>query len=318
MLSPLVGIYRIPNLNNFSIAPQKPEPPLVNLFLRAFSMLPLRWNHRIGALLGRLIYKVDRTYAKRMRDNLALSGIAKAPREFEALLRESIIESGKAATEVVIAWLRPPKELSSLVRECYGWKYVEQALQRGRGVIFVTPHLGCFELAGRYLADRLEITIMHRPPKLAWAARLMDKGREHSNAVMVPADMRGVRSLLKTLKRGGNICILPDQAPGQGDGVWTDFFGKPAYTMTLIGRLQHSTDATVLMFFGERLSQGAGYRIWIEPLNAPLAAAPDQAARQINAAVEKLVRQCPAQYLWSYNRYKAPAGAPKTPPKDAQ
>ena len=286
---------------------------MANLFLRAFAALPLSWNHRIGALLGRLTYAYDQRYAKRMRENLATSRIAPDPWTFNRLLRESIMESGKAATEVLVAWLRPATEVAALTIDCQGWERVDTAVQGKRGIIFVTPHLGCFDIAGRYLTGRLPVTFMYSPPRQKWAAELMRQGRERMNATMAPTDLRGVRVLLRTLKQGGNICILPDQAPGQGEGVWADFFGRPAYTMTLIGRLQQVTGATVLLFFGERLPHGKGYRVWIKPLAGPLVVEPAAAARQINAAVEDLVRQCPAQYLWSYNRYKAPAGATPRP-----
>lgn len=284
------------------------------LFLfRTLAALPLRSNHRVGSLLGRIIYRMDKRYAMRLRENLDRSGIAGTAAELQVLRRQNISESGKAFTEVLVAWLRPAEEVAALVRDCQGWDYVEQALVRGGGIIFVTPHLGSFDIAGRYLTGRLPVTFMYSPPKLKWAEKLMDEGRSRMNATMAPGDRRGVRMLLKTLKQAGNICILPDQAPSQGDGVWADFFGRPAYTMTLIGRLQQATGAEVLMFFGERLADGAGYRVWIKPLVAPLEPDAGHAARQINAAVEDLVRQCPAQYLWSYNRYKTPAGAPPPP-----
>lgn len=255
------------------------------------------------------MFTLDKSYAQRLRENLTTSRIAEDTDQLNKLLRESIAESGKAATEALVAWLRPAEEVAALVADCRGWEHVEAAIQRRCGIIFVTPHLGCFDIAGRYLTQRLPVTFLYRPPKLRWAAELMHQGRQRMNATMAPADVRGVRELLKTLKRGGNICVLPDQAPGQGEGVWADFFGRPAYTMTLIGRLQQSTGAEVLMFFGERLAKGKGYRLWIKPLAAPLTTDPVTAARQVNAAVEDLVRLCPAQYLWSYNRYKTPAGA---------
>ena len=277
---------------------------------RALAALPLRWNHRVGSLLGRIIFFLDKRYAIRLEENLARSGVAGDDAGFKALLKQNVRESGKAFTEVLLAWLRPAEEVAALVSDCQGWDHVDVALVRGKGIIFVTPHLGCFDIAGRYLTSRLPVTFMYSPPRLQWAADLMNEGRQRMNATMAPADRRGVRMLLKTLKLGGNICILPDQAPSQGEGVWEDFFGRPAYTMTLIGRLQQATDADVLMFFGERLADGAGYRVWIKSLASPLQADAQRAARQINAAVEELVRQCPAQYLWSYNRYKVPAGAP--------
>jgi KDO2-lipid IV(A) lauroyltransferase len=124
-----------------------------------------------------------------------------------------------------------------------------------------------------------------------------------------------VRQLLKTLKGGGNIMILPDQVPAPdagGDGVWADFFGAPAYTMTLLPRLAESTNAVVLFFFAKRLPHGRGYHVHVA---APLAYSKDKqtAARETNRAVERLIALAPEQYLWGYNRYKHPAGAPLPP-----
>ena len=288
---------------------------LANPLFRTLAALPLRWNHRVGSILGRIIYVLDKRYAGRINENLAASGIASDVKQLTSLVCQNVRESGKAFTELLVAWLRPPEEVAALVRDCRGWDSVERALVRGHGIIFVTPHLGCFDIAGRYLTSRLPVTFMYSPPKIKWAEKLMDEGRSRMNATLAPSDRGGVRLLLKALKQGGNICILPDQAPSQGEGVWADFFGRPAYTMTLIGRLQQATSAEVLMFFGERMPDGAGYRVWIKPLAAPLEADSPHAARQLNAAVEDLVRQCPAQYLWSYNRYKTPAGAPPPPPE---
>jgi len=106
------------------------------------------------------------------------------------------------------------------------------------------------------------------------------------------------------LRQGEAIGVLPDQAPGMGEGEWADFFGKPAYTMTLVTRLKAASGAAVVMAFAERLPQGRGYQLHLTPVSAdPL----DTAA--LNRAIEVVVRQCPAQYLWGYNRYKVPAGA---------
>jgi KDO2-lipid IV(A) lauroyltransferase len=111
--------------------------------------------------------------------------------------------------------------------------------------------------------------------------------------------------LYKALARGEAVGVLPDQAPGVGEGVWADFFGRPAYTMTLVTRLQRVSDAAVIMAFAERLPEGRGYRLHLEGLPTEHL---DEAA--LNRAIEAQVRRCPEQYLWSYNRYKIPAGAP--------
>ncbi len=271
------------------------------------------WNHRCGAVLGWLIYALDGTVRRRVHENIARSGIAATPQEARRLALRCVPELGKGVSELLIAWLRPPAEVAALTRSCAGWEHVEAALALGRGVIFLTPHLGSFDIAGRYLASRLPVTFMYRPAKLDWVEDLMREGRGRGAATMAEANRSGVRLMLATLRKRGNISVLPDQAPSEGAGVWADFFGRPAYTMTLIGRFHAATGAAIVMFYGERLPRGRGYHVVFEPLDQPLSDDPQLAARQINAAVEKLVRRRPEQYLWSYNRHKRPAGAPARP-----
>ncbi len=134
----------------------------------------------------------------------------------------------------------------------------------------------------------------------------MHEGRERGQTKLAPTDLGGVRQLLKALKRGEVIGVLPDQVPGNGEGEWAPFFGRPAYTMTLIGRLVESSGATVVMCRSERLPRGEGYALYFAPLAIDAAISIPE---QINAALETVIRNCPEQYLWSYNRYKVPRGA---------
>ena len=289
---------------------------MIKFIAGLFARLPLRINHLLGGWLGRAAYALSPCLRRRMRENLALyfvsAGFTKASAQ-AALRRAAIRESGKGFTELSFAWMAPMPRIYGLVKSCTGWEHVDAALARKKGIIFVAPHLGCYDIAGRYLESRLPLLALYRSPKLKWLEPLMQAGRARGDSKTAAAGTGGVRALLKTLKSGGNIMILPDQVPGQGDGVWVDFFGRPAYTMTLLARLQQSTQATVLFFFGERLPNGAGYHVHIEPMAQPLSASREIAARQTNEMVEKLVAMAPAQYLWGYNRYKHPSGAPLPP-----
>ena len=119
--------------------------------------------------------------------------------------------------------------------------------------------------------------------------------------------------MMRALRRGEAVGLLPDQVPPDGMGVWVPFFGKPAYTMTLAARLVQQTGAVPLLIWGERLVHGAGYTVRVSPLGEelPAVSAHHQAesAAIINRAMERLIRQCPQQYLWGYNRYKQPRSA---------
>jgi KDO2-lipid IV(A) lauroyltransferase len=277
---------------------------LVAVF-RLLARLPLSWLHVAGAALGRLVYGCSPSYAARLRENLYASGVCGGEAQCTALLRGAVAEAGKGMTELIAVWFGSDEKVAQMVVACEGWNVVEAARARGKGIIIVTPHLGCFEMVSLYFVQRHPMTVMYRPPKLAWLEPLMIAGRSRWQAAVAPANIRGVRMFYRTLQQGGTVGLLPDQAPGAGDGVWTDFFGRPAYTMTLAVRLQRATGATVIMVFAERLAGGQGYHMHFEEVPT---AQFDEAA--LNRAVEIQVRRCPEQYLWSYNRYKVPAGAP--------
>lgn len=289
----------------------------MKFLLSVLVRLPLRWMHALGAALGWLIYWSSRRYAARMWENLSRSGVCQDPAGCRAVLRQAIGEAGKSFLELIPVWGRPLPQTLELVRECRGWDEAEAALAEKRGTIFLTPHLGCFEIASLYIAVRQPITILYRPPKLRWLTPLMAAGRQRGQVTLASTDLRGVRTLLKALKRGEAVGILPDQVPGKGDGVWADFFGRPAYTMTLAQRLQQATGAAIILVFAERLPQGKGYALHFERLPGELPADAAAAAHTLNAAVEGLIRRNPAQYLWSYNRYKAPRGAAASRPGQA-
>jgi KDO2-lipid IV(A) lauroyltransferase len=157
------------------------------------------------------------------------------------------------------------------------------------------------------------MTCMYRPPRYPALDTLMHQGRERGHMKLAPTDLGGVRLLLKALKRGEIIGVLPDQAPGNGEGEWAPFFGRPAYTMTLLGRLVEASGAAVVICMGERLPRGAGYALHILPLNFD---AGTSMPVQLNAALETLIRRHPEQYLWSYNRYKVPRGANPPPAEE--
>jgi KDO2-lipid IV(A) lauroyltransferase len=288
----------------------------MSTLLALLARLPLPLLHGTGVLLGWLAYRLDRRYAGKISDNLRLSQLAPNPRAYRRLRRTSIAEHGKGALELLVAWGRPPAQVAALVRHCTGWEHVTAATLSGKGILFLTPHLGAYDIAGRYLERRLPILAMYRPPKLRWLEPLMVQGRARDQGDVVSADSAGVRRLFKTLRAGGNTIILPDQVPGEGDGVWAPFLGRPAYTMTLASRLAHATGATVLLFYGERLRWGQGYHLHIQPLETPFTGDKTHDATLLNHAIAGLIRQCPGQYLWSYNRFKTPAGAPPAPESD--
>ena len=271
---------------------------MLTLLSKILSCLPLTAIHQLGKMLGWLIHGLTPNAARIQRENLMQSGLFPHKNELEKAIRSNITESGKAILETLAIWQWPQQQALQTVKGCNNWHLVDEALTKGKGLIFLTPHLGCFEITSIYYASHHPITVLFRPPKKSWLAPLIDSGRVKGQVKLAPANAQGVRALMQALKKGEALGILPDQIPAAGEGEWADFFGKPAYTMTLAGKLAEKTGATVIMAFGERLADGQGYSIHLTKIESIATAG------LLNQAIEQQIKQKPEQYLWRYNRYK--------------
>ena len=268
--------------------------------LKLLAKLPLRFVHGLGVILGWSTYFSYQKYAVFIKQNLRLSALSKDEVSFKKTLHRNISETGKAFLETFAIWFKDYKQLGQWYQGCTGWEHVSSALKAGKGIIFLTPHLGCFEITSLYYGQFHPITVLFRPPRQSWLMPLIHAGRQRGNVALAPANQQGVKQLLQALKRGEAVGILPDQAPHEGEGEWAPFFGRPAYTMVLASKLAEKTGAQVLMAFGERLPNGHGYHIHISPVEAGGIATPSL----LNAEIEKSIAQCPSQYMWVYDRYK--------------
>ncbi len=279
---------------------------------RFFSVFPLWLLHIMGAAMGWVAFVASATYRRRFLANVALAGYS-----FGAV-RAAVAHAGRMVTELPRLWLGAPMPCRIEGEAC-----VEAAYAAGKGIVYLTPHQGCFELsaqaaARRWSAERGPITVLYRPARQAWLAKVMETARNRPGMLAVPTTLAGVRQMIKALRRGEAVGLLPDQVPPDGQGLWAPFFGRDAYTMTLAVRLAQQTGAAVVLARCERLPWGRGFVTHFEPLAEPLSDQIDVAVVQINQAMEHLIRQCPEQYLWGYARYKkpradAPAAAAEVP-----
>lgn len=272
---------------------------------RLVSRWPLWLLHALGAALGWLTWAASPTYRRRIKANAALAGYG------FARVRPCVAHAGRMVAEMPRLWFGPPVPVH--------WPddlaLLDAAYASGKGVLFMTPHLGCFEITAqavgeRYRARHGPITVLYRPARQAALRQVLHTAREREGLETAPTTLAGVRQMIKALRAGRAVGLLPDQVPPQGQGVWAPMFGQSAYTMTLAARLALQTGATPLLAWGERLPRGAGFKLHFSPLPEPLSADLDTAVAQINRAMEGLIRQCPAQYLWGYGRYKQPRGQP--------
>jgi Kdo2-lipid IVA lauroyltransferase/acyltransferase len=282
------------------------------LFFKLLSFLPLWLAHGMGAALGWVVFAASPTYRQRFLANSKLAGYTFAQ------VKGAIASSGRLIAELPKLWMSTAGKAQGKAEAPFTWRgkeHIEAAYATGKGVIFLTPHLGSFEMIGQAWGQDFgpksphnfgNFTVLFRPARKAWMAELVANSRNRPGLATVPTNLSGVRQMIKALRKGEAVGLLPDQVPPDGMGLWTPFFGKNAYTMTLAARLSAQTGATVLVGFGERLPWGRGYILHIHPLKQLLSDNLETAVQQMNAEMEVLIRSCPTQFLWGYGRYKEP------------
>lgn len=226
----------------------------------------------------------------------------------ERLLGENLREAGVMLAEFALAWMGSERALARIPVTIDGLEHLAAARARGRGVLLVGAHFSHLELAARLLSRELRIAGMYRRMDDAvfeWAvlrARL-----RYADAMFTKEQ---IRASVRYLRDGGTIWYAPDQDMRGKETVFAPFFGVPAATITATHHLARLSGAAVIPFFHRRLD-GGGYALRLE---APLDGFPSDVlddTTRINACIERMVREAPAQYLWMHQRFKTrPPGAP--------
>jgi Kdo2-lipid IVA lauroyltransferase/acyltransferase len=273
-------------------------------FFFSLSGWPLGLLHPLGALMGWLAYALSPSYRRRVVAHSRKAGLSHWQRW------QAVGHAGKMVAELPRLWGRPR---DALLGQRVQWRGVEQiavALAEGRGLLVLTPHLGCFEIVAQAYAEHFggthPITALYRPAKQAWLAQVMVHSRNRPGMQASPATLAGVRQMLRALKKGETVGLLPDQVPPEGMGVWAPFFGQQAYTMTMAAKLVVQTGCAVVTLRGERLGwrqrwhTGADYVVHAarvpQQLEQLLAQGDATASAQaINRLMEDLIMQCPQQ-----------------------
>ena len=275
---------------------------IVYVLFKALGLLPLSVLQGIGTSLGLLASVLPGSYRKEAYKNLRIA----YPDATPAMDRAAMVQLLQMFLELPYLWApRNAKKLNQII-QCDRWDLIDKAVEQGSGVILISPHIGSFEMLCPFYTFRHQAAVIFKEPRMKWLKLFIDWVRVTPDLKLVPANQAGVKSLVKTLLKGHTVGFLPDQVPALGDGVYAPFFGKDAYTMTLVQRMQSIKNSPIFTFGLERLPKGKGYYLHIEQIKETLAVDPELAAAQMNVALENMIRKMPTQYLWGYRRYKEP------------
>lgn len=297
---------------NFQTTKRNLKILLIKPFINLFALLSLKNCHRLASMIGHLLSIIPNRSLHVTKTNIQLCFPKMESKQQQQLIKNSLIETSKTLAEAILMWQWNKDKLFHLIKKVNGEDQIQEAMNNKQGVILALPHIGNWELLALYCSSKYPTTTMYQKPKLAQFDSLIKNGRERFGARLVPTDNQGIRAMLKALTKNQLICVLPDQEPKEGNGIFAPFFNIQTYSMTLISRLANKTNAQVFTAYSKRLAHGKGYEINFSPIDNINVESTKDSVTHLNAAVEKCIREIPEQYQWSYKRFRR---QPKTQDK---
>lgn len=292
----------------------KPEPPIpasehlkaaaIRGLYAVLACLPLRLIQWLGALLGGCLRVSGSRVARTTEANIRLCFPDLSPGEQRALVRQSLAETGKTILETGACWNWSLAKCRRHIHAIEGEALFARYCADPRGLILLMPHLSTWEILHPVLTAHTHFTAMYKPPQIRPLDSWMQAVRNRSSATMVPANRRGVSELVKTLKAGGCVVVLPDQEPERESGDFAPFFGVEALTVSLVHGLATRTGSQLLLVNARRLANGQGFDVVFRDANAVNTPDLRDSLTAMNALIEEAVREIPAQYQWEYKRFK--------------
>jgi KDO2-lipid IV(A) lauroyltransferase len=289
--------------------------------LRILGKLPLLWLHRLSKVILPFLLVLPNQSHQQTKLNIKRCCPHLTNQQRGKLVRQSLLHTAYAALEMGINWAQTSQFSLANIKEVHGAECLREALSTG-GVVLLTPHLGNWELFANWAAHQAKVTVLYKPAKLPGLDLLINQARSNAGMKLAPTSVKGVMQLKRSLLKGEVNLILPDQEPPPASGIISQWFGQPAYTMTLASQLANTKNTRIILGFARRLDASKGFVIDLEDItdkcalvidsdtSTPIDASNDAAAvlaakvQAINTAVERLVQSAPAQYQWEYRRFK--------------
>ena len=280
---------------------------LTKLSLCLLSCLPLSAHHRLGKFIGCLlfIFKNRNKHIAQVNIDICFPALSKAGKQL--LLKKTLQENGKTFVECFWLWRNPQQALGPLLGNVCNLELLQRASKQGS--IFVTPHFGSWEFIGLLTATNSNLIILYAPTKSEYITMLSRQGRCSTGGTVISTNELNAKLLIKHIKSGGSVGILPDQVPDGNGGVYSAFFARQTYTSTLVCKLAKKLQCPVVFCYALRNTEKSlRYDAYYYEATKDIY---DEnniiATNALNKSIEQFIATAPEQYVWGYKRFKNPA-----------
>ena len=274
--------------------------------LRLTTLLPLSLLQSMGSVLGIIIYRIVPSRRRAARINLKQAYPDFTDKEIDVLNKKAFRSLGISVFETGIAWFTKSDFLQNLC-QIEGKEHLDQAMAKNKGVLLLTGHFTTLEMGGHLIGTYVEkYNAVFKKAHSPLFNALMVHYRSKMGDELI--ETKNVRGIIRGLKKGHATWFGPDQDFGDQELVFTPFLGGIASTLTATAKIAKMTGAVVVPFYPVRLAHGKGYKLIVLPAldNFPSDDIEADSAR-VNKTIERMVYDCPEQYLWSHKRFKTQA-----------
>jgi KDO2-lipid IV(A) lauroyltransferase len=283
------------------------EYAAVRGLLTGLGWLPRPLAVATGRGIGRLAYRLGGRLRRTGERNIELAFPNLSRRERASILRGCFTSLGRLLGEFSQFPHATPESLRRII-DFEGLENIQTALERGRGVIVFTAHLGAWELLSFALsAFGYPMSFLVRRIDNSQVEQLVEKTRTRFGNLSI--DKRAAaRPMMRVLRQGGIVGILIDLNTQQHEGVFVDFFGIPASTTTSLAKLALRTEAAVIPLCMPWLEQRQRFLMRIDPpLDITRTGNEDEDVHRLTSlftsVIENYVRLYPDQWLWIHKRW---------------
>jgi KDO2-lipid IV(A) lauroyltransferase len=278
---------------------------LFDFAITCLSMLPLIWLQKIGSLLGLILWYAKGRMARVTMENIKLCFLTMPPDDQIRLARSSLVHTGKTTLETIFMWKASREACLSKITAIENEEVVSTALASSKGLVFIIPHLGNWELINHYLGSKYGLTHMSLPFRDTGINDLISRYRARSGTKFVEASQTGIKAQLRVLRSGGAVGAMPDQEPAVHTGSFATFFGNDALTSELVSGYVNKTGAKTVLAYCQR--DGADFLVKFHDIDMA-----GDLTQTMTRAIENAILEVPEQYLWSYKRFRTrKAGEPE-------
>jgi len=281
---------------------------VVKALFRLLNLVPMTWAVAATKGIARLLILLNAKIVQVARTNIEHCFSSLSTKAKQRMLSETVANAALLIFEFAYFRHRPINELLDLVAGVEGEDKLKEAWAAGEGVILLVPHFGCWEFLNTYLGHKYPISALYDPPKVLALEDSIVATRQRQGTKMHPTTASGLRGLTRGLKSGDLVAVLPDQVPPESAGrIIAPFFGRKALTMSLAKRLMRVGSPKVLMAAAWRDTQQGQlrYRVCFEEPEPEIYSDDDIAhATAMNLGLERITNRAPAQYQWTYKRFK--------------